>query len=274
MAGKGHKSNSQVVLVTGATSGIGAAVAEVYARRGGHLALVGRRQMRLEKVVKKCQNLNVDCKALALVADVTKAKELESAVARTLSEFGGLDTVFANAGFGVAGLVEELAVEDFRRQFETNVFGVLNTFYACFEALKTSRGRFAIVGSINSYLALPRTSPYCMSKFAVKALADSLFYEMQTHEVAVSLICPGYVESEFRQVNNKGEFRPERKDFAPSWLIMPAAKAAREMVKGVEARRREIVVTPHGKAAVMLQRHFPWGLRPVIKRLSRPHPKS
>jgi len=94
-------------------------------------------------------------RAAHLACDVTNDSEVERAVSEAREALGAADVVVANAGFGVGGRVDSLTVDDFRRQFETNVFGVLRTIYATLDDLKQTKGRLAIVGSINGYLALP-----------------------------------------------------------------------------------------------------------------------
>ena len=190
-------------------------------------------------------------------ADVTRDGELEAAVARVRESFGGIDVVVANAGFGVVGPVERLQLDDFRRQFETNVFGVLRTIYATLDDLKRSRGKLAILGSVSGHLSTPGGSPYAMSKFAVRALAEALRHELRRTGVAVTLISPGFVESEIRLVDNQGRLRTEGRDIVPGWLRMGADPAARKIVTAIERRRREAVITGHGKALVFLQRHAP-----------------
>ncbi len=253
-----YNQTRQVVFITGASSGIGAALAREYARRRTHLALFARRQERLQAVAKECQAIEPSCRVVELTGDVTKADDLREAVARATSELGRIDTVVANAGFSVGGNVEDLRIEDYQRQFATNVEGVLHTLYATLSELKQSRGRLAIIGSVNSYVAAPNFSAYCMSKFAVRALADSLRYELQPYGISVTLLCPGFVESEIRRVDDTGVFRSEVEDFVPSWLYMRAERAARGIAKSIEMRRREAIITLHAKVAVFCQRHFPW----------------
>jgi NAD(P)-dependent dehydrogenase (short-subunit alcohol dehydrogenase family) len=192
-----------------------------------------------------------------LACDVTREGDLEAAAARTRAELGRIDVVVANAGFGVVGPVERLRLDDFRRQFETNVFGVLRTLYATLDDLKRSRGRFAILGSVSGHLATPGGAPYAMSKFAVRALAEALRHELRGAGVAVTLISPGFVESEIRLVDNEGTLRPGARDIVPGWLRMGAEAAARKIVRAIERRRREAVITGHGKALVLVQRHLP-----------------
>jgi short-subunit dehydrogenase len=166
-------------------------------------------------------------------------------------------------------------LDDYRRQFETNVFGVLRTVKAALAPLAAARGRLAIVGSVAGHIASPGSSPYAMSKFAVRALAESLGHELAPSGVSVTLVSPGFVESEIRKVDNAGVLHSDERDPAPAWLLVPAARAARAIVRGIARRRREVVVTGHGKIIVVLQRHVPGLMAAIIRRggvRSRPQP--
>jgi short-subunit dehydrogenase len=245
----------RVVLITGASSGIGAALARAFAREGADLVLAARRQGRLQALAAELEGTGR--RAIPMVADVTRDGDLETVAARARDAFGRIDVVVANAGFGVGGEVGRLTLEDFRRQFETNVFGVLRSYYATRRDLEATRGTFVIIGSVSGHLAMPGGAPYAMSKFAVRALAESLRHEEARRGVAVVLISPGFVESEIRQVDNAGVHHPDVVDAAPSRFRMPAEMAARQIVGAVARRRREAVITGHGKLAVFAVRHLP-----------------
>ncbi|HYE93117.1 MAG TPA: SDR family NAD(P)-dependent oxidoreductase [Terriglobales bacterium] len=246
---------SRAVLITGASSGIGAALAREFAARGADLALAARRTDRLDELAKELTARGR--RALVLACDVTRDGDLEAAAARTREALGGIDVVVANAGFGVVGPAEALTLADYRRQFETNVFGVLRTLYATLGDLKRSRGVFAIIGSVSGHLATPNGTPYAMSKFAVRALAEGLRHELRPAGVAVTLLSPGFVESEIRFVDNDGRLRAGGRDIVPPWLRMRTATAARQIATAIERRQRERIVTGHGKALVFLARHAP-----------------
>ncbi|MCB9637506.1 MAG: SDR family oxidoreductase [Myxococcales bacterium] len=256
----------KVVLITGASAGIGEALALEFAKQGAVLVLTARREDRLQEVSQKIQALGQ--KALPIACDVTKEEELAQATQKAIETFGRIDIVVANAGFGVAGTFERLTTEDYQRQFDTNVFGVMHTLKATLEPLKQSKGSFAVVGSVNSYISLPGNSPYGMSKFAVRAFAQSMQGELKPYGISVTLIAPGFVASEIRRVNNKGVFKQEAKDPVPPWLIMPAEPAARQIAKAIHKRKREAVITGHGKIIVFLQRHFPWLVSSIVSRFA------
>jgi short-subunit dehydrogenase len=250
------KLSGKVAFITGASSGIGAAMARDFARRGADLVLLARRWERIEALAMEIRARGR--RALTVRCDVTVDGEVEKAVEEALNEFGRIDFVVANAGFGVAGAVHKLSLEDYRRQFETNVFGVLRTVHATRDALIASRGVIAIMGSVMSFVTMPIGSPYSMSKHAVRALAGSLRAEVAKYGVSVVLLAPGYVDSEIRKVDNQGQFNPEARDSVPSWISMDTDKAAAKLVDAVVKRKKIAVITGHGKLLVFLERHAPW----------------
>jgi short-subunit dehydrogenase len=256
--------SGQAVFITGASSGIGAALAREFARCGADVVLAARRAERLEALAEEIRRGGR--RALAVGCDVTRDGDVERAMAAARTAFGRVDVVVANAGFGVVGDVERLTLDDYRRQFETNVFGVLRTVWAALDDVKRARGRIAIIGSVSGHLATPGSSPYAMSKFAVRALAEALGHELAPQGVSVTLISPGFVESEIRRVDNAGHLREAAPDPIASWLVMPAERAARQIVDAIGRRRREAVITGHGRASVFLNRHAPWLIAALIRR--------
>ena len=216
--------------------------------------------VRLRSLTQEIERLGGE--ALAIACDVTKNGDAAAAVRETVKRFGRLDVAVANAGFSLAGRLEDLTLDDVRRQFETNFFGALDTAKASLAELKKTRGRLALMGSVMSYLSIPGHGPYSASKFALRAFAESLTHELRPSGVSVTLICPGFVESEIRLKNEKGE---SRSDPMPSWLVMPRAKAARQMARAIARRRHEVVITAHGRLVVFLLRHAPWMIHGLFR---------
>ncbi len=246
-----------VVCITGGSSGIGAGLARAYAARGASLVLVARREERLRSVAQSVPQAPVEL----VVGDVTQDGVMEEAVARARGRFGRLDVMVANAGFGVSGALEELTVQDVQRQLDVNVLGVVRAARASIAALRESKGNLALMGSVNAYVAFPAGSPYAMSKAAVRALADCLWLELRPSGVSVTHLAPGFIDSEIRRVDNSGVFQPGARDPIPAWARMDADVAARKMVRAIEARKKELVITPLGVLAVWVARHAPWMLR-------------
>jgi len=128
------------------------------------VVLAARRVDRLEALAQDLERSGR--RALAVACDVTRDGDVERAVAAARAAFGRLDVVVANAGFGVVGPVERLTLDDYRRQFETNVFGVLRTVRAALPELKRTTGRLAIVGSVSGHVATPGSSPIRAARWA------------------------------------------------------------------------------------------------------------
>ena len=255
------------VLITGSSSGIGEELAWQLAQLGARLTLTARRRELLDRLA---QRVAASGKTAPLVveADVTRDGDLERAVSETLAAYSNLDVVIANAGFGVVGPIRKLSLDDYRRQFETNVFGVLRTLYAALPALEKSRGRLAIMGSVSGWAASPGASPYSMSKFAVRSLANAITPELRTSGIKVTLISPGFVASNIRRIDNRGTLHAAAKDPIPEWLIMPTDKACRQMLRAVARGQREVVVTGHGKVLVALERFTPWIIRAAGRKMA------
>lgn len=255
-----------VVLITGASSGIGEALAREYAARGAELMLLGRRVDRLEAL--KAALEPHGRRVLAMRCDVTSEGDVRAAIDRALAALGRVDVVIANAGLGISGRLERLTLDDYRRQFETNVFGVIRTTLASIDALKQTRGRLVILGSVAGYVAAAGMSPYAMSKFAVRAFAESIREELRPSGVSVTLISPGFVDSEIRRVDRAGVFQSDLPEPVPSWLRVPAPTAARQIVRAIDRRRDETVITAHGKLMVFFVRHTPRTVRAMARLLA------
>lgn len=257
----------KVVLITGASSGIGEEMAAQLASAGALLTLGARRVSLLEALAERVSGSGAAA-PLVVACDVTRDGDVERAVAETVRQRGRLDIAIANAGFGIVGGFASLSIEDYRRQLETNVFGVLRTLKAALPEVLKSRGQLVVTGSVAGWVATQGTSPYCMSKFAVRALASAITSELAPAGVAVTLISPGFVESDIRRTDNQGHVHPQAQDPIPAWLVMDRGRAVRQMLRAIARRRREVIITRHGRLAVALERFAPWIVRAAARRLA------
>lgn len=251
--------NGKSVLITGASAGIGRALAHQFADEGAELILLARRAERLEELAAALRTQGATTHVYR--CDVTQPDELSRVVRNVVTNGGKLDIVIANAGFGVMGKCVQLTTEDYRRQFETNIFGVLNTLYATHAELKRTAGTLVLIGSIAGYVTLPGASAYSMSKFALRALAATLQAELAADHINVTLISSGFVDSDIRRTDNHGRYHQNAVDPLPQWIRVPTAKAARLIATAVYRKRRERVISAHGKLVVFLSRHVPGLLR-------------
>ena len=246
---------SKVIWITGGGSGIGAALAQEFGRQGARVVVSGRRMGPLEEVVATLAGQGVE--AMALGCDVTKVGELESTVEGIVERFGDLDVAVANAGFSVGGRLEALNASEWRRQLDTNVTGAAMTLRYALPHLHASKGRAVLMGSVAGTLGIPGNAAYCASKFAVRGMAQALSAELAGTGVSCTLLQPGFVHSDINRVDNQNQVHEDWEDRRPAQLMWPADKAARQMLKAIAARKREAVITGHGKIATFLAYHTP-----------------
>jgi len=188
----------QVVIVTGASSGIGRELARQLARQGAKLVLAARRVERLQALAEECRAL--DGEALPVPTDVADEAQCRELLRVCISEFGGVDMLINNAGMSqFAKLAEMPDLTLFRRLMEVNFYGVLNCTYYALPALTASRGRIVNIASLGGYLAIPGASSYSASKFALVGLSDALRMELAGNGIAVTLVCPYWVVTELNE---------------------------------------------------------------------------
>ena len=181
---------SDVVLITGCSSGIGRAAAEGFAARGSTVYATARNIDALEPLVSK------GCRALAL--DVTDERSMERAVRSIEAEHGCVDVLVNNAGYGQQGAIEETPIERFRSQFETNVFGAVRMCQLVLPAMRDrGRGRIVMVSSMGGRLTFPGGGAYHASKYALEAISDVLRFEVAKFGVAVVIVEPGLVATPY-----------------------------------------------------------------------------
>ena len=148
--------DQKVVFITGGSAGIGAALGHEFAKQGARVALAARSRERLDEVVASIESAGGI--AMGVVCDVTSRASLDAAVEQVIEVWGRLDVSIANAGFGVSGFLQRLTTDDYRRQFDTNVFGLLDTIYATLPHLLETSGRVVLISSVMGKLGRPASS--------------------------------------------------------------------------------------------------------------------
>ncbi len=247
------------VFITGASSGIGAALARHYAAAGANLGLYARRQVALDQLV---ATLPADGRVIARAGDVRDAKALSEAASAFITRFGAPDIVIANAGISQGTLTEH--VDDaaaFRSIFDTNVLGIVHTFQPFLAAMRERRrGTLVGIASVAGFRGLPGAGAYSASKAAAITYLESLRVELIDSGLQVVTICPGYVATPMTAKN------PYRMPF-----LVDADSGARLTARAIE-RQRRFYVFPWPMAIVgWVLRALP---RPVYDALFRNAPRK
>ncbi len=257
-----------VVWITGASSGIGKAMAFEWARLGYKVVLSARRKELLEEIALEITNSGGE--TWVVPVDIMEEKSIEHAVQSIITTWGRLDIAVANAGFGVFGSIDKLTAKDWNRQLQGNVTGLALTVKYTLPHLKQNQGRIGLVGSVGAYLPNPNVGAYGASKAAVHSIGLTLQVELKGTGVSCTTLHPGFVVSEIARIDNEGVWHAERPDPRPSNLMWPTDKAAKVMVKAIMKRRRNYVFTTHGRAIVWLQRWFPGLVRTIVSKGPKP----
>jgi short-subunit dehydrogenase len=260
--------NENVVWITGASSGIGKAMAFEWARLGYKVVLSARRKELLEGIALEIKNSGGQ--ALVVPVDIMEEESIKNAVQNIITTWGRLDIAVANAGFGIFGSIDKLTAKDWNRQLQGNVVGLALTVKYALPHLKKSQGRIGLVGSVGAYLPNPNVGAYGASKAAVHSIGLTLQVELMGTGVSCTTIHPGFVVSEIARVDNDGIWHPERPDPRPANLMWSTDRAANVMLKAIMKRKRNYIFTTHGRVVVWLQRWFPGLVRKIVSKGPKP----
>jgi short-subunit dehydrogenase len=217
---------NRVALVTGASSGIGRALSMRLASEGCRVGLVARRADLLDELAGRIRNAGGNCAVAS--ADVSDRADMRAAALLIRDELGPIDFLIANAGVGTPTILDPLNVADVERMFQVNVFGVIYAIEAVLpEMLRRKEGHICAVSSLAAFKGLPGESAYCATKAAVNTYLEGLRIQLRDHNVAVTTVCPGFVETPMTAVN----------DFHMPFLIS-SEKAAAHIVRALRRRRK------------------------------------
>jgi len=242
------------VILTGASSGIGEALARRLAFYGAHLSLAARSA---EKVHRLAQDLRTFGRSqiIALGMDITNPEDRKLLVDGTVYYLGGLDILINNAGVGASGLFEEGSPEQLRRIMETNFFAAAELTRLAIPHLAKSQlgGMVVNISSVLGRRGVPGYADYCASKFALTGLSEALRVELIVQGIHVLTVLPGLIDTPFNQHMLENRFRPPWREVRR----MPASQCAREIVAAILKRKNEVIITAEGKLLVWANRLAP-----------------
>ena len=248
---------NKVVLITGASSGIGKQTAIEFAKLGSSIILVARRKNKLEQVENELKQFNVN--TLVCTCDVSKKDQVEKMSKIVLKKFNSIDILVNNAGFAIYGSVYDLSINDIESQMETNYFGMIyctKNFLPLM--LEKKSGHIVNVASVAASFGLPGIASYCASKFAMLGFSEGLKYELSGTGVGITVVSPIMVKTDFFD-HPSFEKMPK---YSPTSLN--SKTVAKAIVKASNSSRLEIITPSIVRIAVWLKHTFPYFINPIL----------
>ena len=245
-----------VVIVTGASSGIGEATARQFGREGARVVLAARRLDRLEALAREIHEMGTGAEALVVQTDLSRLEDIRSLVRQTLDRFGRIDVLVNNAGFGRLDWLENLDPEnDIEAQFDVNVLGVVQTTRQALPVMIEQRsGHIINMCSMSSFIATPTYTIYAASKHAVHGFSEALRREVKPWGIDVSTIYPGGVKTDFGE---HAGLKRKTNTTTPAFLKLSADDVARAVVQLVRRPRAMKIIPWLWSLVALLNRLFP-----------------
>jgi hypothetical protein len=246
----------KVVIVTGASSGIGEATARQFGREGARLVLAARRIDRLEALAQDIHAMGTGAETLVVQADLSKLEEIQALIRQTLDRFGRIDILVNNAGFGRLDWLENLdPLKDIEAQFDVNVLGVVQTTRQALPVMiKQRSGHIINMGSMAGLVATPTYSIYAACKHAVHGFSEALRREVKPWGIDVSMIYPGGVTTEFGQ---HAGIKRKTQATTPKFMLLSAEDVGRAVVQLVRRPRAMWILPWLWSVTALLNKLFP-----------------
>ena len=254
---------NKVVLITGASSGIGKQTAIEFAKLGSSIILVARRKNKLEQVENELKQFNVN--TLVCACDVSKKDQVEELSKIVLQKFNSIDILVNNAGFAIYGLVSDLSINEIESQMETNYFGMIycvKNFLPLM--LKKKSGHIVNVASVGASFSVPGVSSYCATKFAMLGFSEGLKHELYGTGVGLTVVSPIMVRTplfEHPSFTNFSKFS--------TGVSLSSETVAKTIIKASNSSRLEIVVPSVARVVIWFKQTFPFLINPIIGRIFR-----
>ncbi|TWJ00758.1 short-subunit dehydrogenase [Mucilaginibacter frigoritolerans] len=250
------KLNDKIVVITGASSGIGKSLAIEFAKRGANLVLAARQYVTLCQLTESIEK-QYAVKAIAVQCDVTVEEDCRHLIKQTLTTYGRIDVLINNAGISMRALLNDAGVDVLKSVMDVNFWGtVYCTKYALPEILKT-KGSIVGVSSIAGYKGLPGRTGYSASKFAMNGFLDALRVENLKNDIHILTACPGFTASNIRNTALDKNGIEQGESTLHEEKMMTSDEVAKIIADGVEKRARTLIMTTQGKLVVFLSKFLP-----------------
>lgn len=245
----------KVVIITGASSGIGLACAIEFSRKNYKVVMAARNIEKLTKIEQEIKSYNPD--VLSLKVDVSKEEDCKRMVDDTLQAFGQIDVLVNNAGISMRALFKDLDLDILHSLMNTNFWGTVYCTKYALPFILQRKGSLVGISSIAGFMGLPARTGYSASKFAMNGFLETLRVEHLRQDLHVMIVAPGFTASEIRKKALAADGSMQGETPRDEKKMMSAEEVASHIVSGIQKRRRQIILTTQGKLAVFLRKWFP-----------------
>lgn len=249
------KNNNKALIITGGSSGIGKACAQIFAQSGYSVFITGRNKDKLDSTINELTSKGF--KASGIACDVSVYEDNVKMFDACIAEFGRVDGLINNAGVSMRALFKDTKIEVIENLMQINFFGSVYATKVCINEVIKRKGFIVGISSIAGYRGLPGRTGYSASKFAMQGFLEALRTELYKEDVHVLIACPGYTESNIRNtaLNSSGKQQGET-PFDESKL-MSAEEVATNILKAIRKKKKYLVLTSQGKLTVFMNKWFP-----------------
>ncbi len=259
--------NKKVVVITGASSGIGEQSAEKFAQLHAIVILVSRNEEKLQQISSRLSKYQTT--VLVYACDISKKDQVDKMAKFVIEKFGSVDVLVNNAGFGIYDTVEKIKVEEMESQMSTNFFGMMYCIKAFLPKMLEKRsGHIVNVASVAASIGIPGMASYCASKFAMLGFSESLYHELKGTGVGITVVSPIMVRTNFFDHVSFGKM-PRY-----SSTSLDPKTVANAVIKASSSPRLEIVVPQFVRFVIWLKQTLPYIINPIIGGIFRRSLKS
>src|SRR5690554_5004683 len=256
------KLKDKVVIVTGATSGIGEACARSFGLEGAKVVITGRNQERVDDTIVRLQAEGINC--IGILAEAGDESQNKRMAEEVKERFGRIDILINNAGISMRALFQDMDLAVFKRVMDTNFWGSVYATKYCLEEIVRNKGSIVAVSSVNGFRGTPARTAYTASKYAMNGFFESLRTEVMKKGVHVLVACPGFTSSNIRKSALLADGSTQAESPREEGKMMTSDQVAVAILKATLRRRRDLVLTTEGKLASFLNKWVPGIMDKVV----------
>lgn len=262
----------KVIIITGASSGIGKATAIQFAKKGSKVVLAARSADKLLKVQEELKAFNAE--SLTVSCDVTQEKDCQNLINETIKKFSKIDVLINNAGISMRALFNESELSVIKNVMDINFWGMVQCTKFALPHLLKAQGSVAGISSIAGYVGLPARTGYSASKFAMHGFLEALRTENLENNLHVLVACPGFTASNIRNTALTADGSSQGESPRQETSMMSAEEVATHLYNSIANRKQRLVLTTEGKLAVFFSKWMPKTLQKMVFNKMKKEPNS